>query len=313
MKRRTFFIVSGLGITSLLGGSFNRLWALFSGGKTVQNYREPKKNTIESPSGDSFRTFIIGDWGAGGSFQKRIANAMSQHADTKKPNIIISTGDNIYSDGVESADDKQWKTKFENIYNAPSLAVPWYAVLGNHDYRSNPDAQIDYGKKNSRWNMPARYYSFKPKEDIEYFMLDTQMIMAGKAEQQIKWLEDSLKKSKSQWKIAVGHHPMRSYGHYGDLQPLIRSIKPLFDKYGVQFYLCGHDHDLQFIKNPNDSFYCIISGAGGGARDTAYGEHSLFAATNGGYVIMEMDSHFAYISFINATGENIYFQKVGIK
>lgn len=311
MRRRTFFIVSGIGITSLFGGSFNRISALFSGGKTVNNFREPKKNPLEKPSGESFRTFIIGDWGAGGKFQKKIADAMAHHAKEKKTNIIISTGDNFYPDGVDSADDKQWTTKFENMYNAESLAdTPWYAVLGNHDYRKNPDAQIDYGKKNKQWNMPAHYYSFKPKENIEYFMLDTQMIMQGKAEKQIQWLKESLQQSKAQWKMAVGHHPMRSYGHYGDLQPLIRHIKPLFDKHDVQFYLCGHDHDLQFIKNPDDTFHCIVSGAGGGARDTAYGEHSLFAATNGGFVIMETDSQYAYISFISSTGENIYFQKV---
>lgn len=310
MKRRTFFLAAGVGVGTLLGGTFSRVFSFFSSGKSVKNFREVPKNTIEKPAGEYFSSFIIGDWGAGGSFQKRVADAMSLNAQKRKPNIIISTGDNIYPDGVESADDKQWVTKFENMYNSPSLSVPWYAVLGNHDYRSNPDAQIEYSKKNKQWNMPARYYKFSPHSTIEYFMLDTQTIMMGKAEKQLQWFEEEVKRSKAQWKIVVGHHPMRSYGHYGDLQPLLKSLKPLFDKYGVQFYLCGHDHDLQFIKNPNDNFHCIISGAGGGARDTAYGEHSLFAATNGGFVIMETDTNYAYVSFINAAGENIYFQKV---
>jgi hypothetical protein len=48
-------------------------------------------------------------------------------------------------------------------------------VLGNHDYRSNPQAQVEYTKVSNRWKIPERYYSFVvPIDDsteAEFFRL----------------------------------------------------------------------------------------------------------------------------------------------
>lgn len=307
MKRRNFLFAAAAGLTGL---SFTELWAWVSGGKTVKNAKVIPPFTKDPIPEKALRFFIIGDWGAGGTFQKKVAEAMVTQAQKRKPSYIISTGDNIYPDGVHSADDIQWKTKFEMMYNHESIAVPWYAVLGNHDYRSNPDAQTEYHAKNSRWNMPARYYTWSAASDIAYFMLDTQMIMQKKAAEQILWFDKAMTQSQARWKIVVGHHPMRSYGHYGDSQPLLRDIKPIMEKYGAQLYLCGHDHDIQWIKNPADSFTCLVSGAGGGARDTAYGDHTVFAATNGGFMCMDIEKNTAYITCINARGEEVFYQKI---
>ena len=71
--------------------------------------------------------------------------------------FVISVGDNFYENGVASLQDPHWQQSFEHVYAAKSLQVPWYVVLGNHDYRGNVDAQLDYGKTHPRWNMPARY------------------------------------------------------------------------------------------------------------------------------------------------------------
>ena len=307
MKRRNFLFAAVAGLSSI---SFIDLWSFVSGGKTVKNAKPIPPFTQENISKKALRFFIIGDWGAGGIFQKRVAEAMVTQAQKHKPSYIISTGDNIYPDGVESADDTQWKTKFEMMYNHESIAVPWYAVLGNHDYRNNPDAQIEYHAKNPRWNMPARYYTWSAASNIDCFMLDTQMIMQKKANEQILWFEKAMSQSKALWKIVVGHHPMRSYGHYGDSHNLVRDIKPIMEKYGAQLYLCGHDHDIQWIKNPSDTFTCLVSGAGGGARDTAYGDHTVFAATNGGFISMDIENMTAYISCINARGEVVFYQKI---
>ena len=41
----------------------------------------------------------------------------------------ISTGDNIYDDGIANTSDPLFKESFSNIYTAKSLQKPWY--LGN--------------------------------------------------------------------------------------------------------------------------------------------------------------------------------------
>ncbi len=39
------------------------------------------------------------------------------------------------------------------------LQTDWYVVLGNHDYRGDPQAEMDYQMVDRKWNMPASYYS----------------------------------------------------------------------------------------------------------------------------------------------------------
>lgn len=50
---------------------------------------------------------------------------------------IIALGDNFYNNGVSSTNDYLWEDLWREIYlnPYPNLSqIPWYAVLGNHDY-----------------------------------------------------------------------------------------------------------------------------------------------------------------------------------
>src|SRR5689334_12248100 len=77
-----------------------------------------------------FTFFVIGDWGDPKEYQKEVAQAMMIEALNAPPRFIISVGDNFYPSGVASVTDSQWKTTFEDIYSAPQINKPWYAVLG---------------------------------------------------------------------------------------------------------------------------------------------------------------------------------------
>lgn len=259
---------------------------------------------------------VLGDWGAGGSFQKSIAAQMLAKAQHESPQFVVSTGDNIYPNGVESVHDKQWQTKFKNVYTGDALQLPWYAVLGNHDYRLSPEAQVEYSKKDPQWNMPARYFTFKKEfpgaATIEFFMLDTQKMLTDKSDREVqaKWLNEQLLKSAARWKVVVGHHMIRSHGIYGDQEFMLKSVKPVLDRHGVDIYICGHDHDLQLLKSKDDRFTCLLSGAGGGARNTSYGENTIFAATNGGFNYIAATNDEMYIEFINRQGNVIFADSI---
>jgi tartrate-resistant acid phosphatase type 5 len=43
--------------------------------------------------------------------------------------FVISTGDNIYDDGIANTSDPLFKESFSNIYTAKGVQKPWY--LGN--------------------------------------------------------------------------------------------------------------------------------------------------------------------------------------
>lgn len=67
----------------------------------------------------------------------------SSNADIK-PSFVVALGDNFYDDGVSSSNDTLWLNLWKYVYllDYPDLYIPWYPVLGNHDWNGNPQAQV---------------------------------------------------------------------------------------------------------------------------------------------------------------------------
>ena len=123
---------------------------------------------------------------------------------------------------MASTDDPQWQKTFEAVYVAPSLQVPWYVALGNHDYLGNCDAQIAYGRLSKRWNMPARYFTVTRQIDaataVDLFFLDTtpmvrsywhepvyrEHVRTQDVPKQLAWFEAALAASTAPWKLSSG-------------------------------------------------------------------------------------------------------------
>jgi hypothetical protein len=111
--------------------------------------------------------------GAGGGKQQQLhqvalAKTMAFYAtnNTPAPSFLLSLGDNFYTNGVSSSEDVLWNYLWKDIYlQYSSLCIPWYAVLGNHDYgggNSYSIAQVDRTHKHlddDLWQMPAKNYS----------------------------------------------------------------------------------------------------------------------------------------------------------
>jgi tartrate-resistant acid phosphatase type 5 len=175
--------------------------------------------------------------------------------------------------GVQNDTDPLWKTVYENVYTATSLtSIPWYAILGNHDYVKNPEAQIDYTRnhRDNRWTMPDHLYHAVyhiPKTQnltLEIVFLDTVLlapaenpdvqpggkwaVTPSQIEEYLHRLESMLSKSNATWLLVAGHYPVYSMGEHGDTPELLTRIEPLLRKYRVQAYLNGHDHELQHIS-----------------------------------------------------------------
>jgi tartrate-resistant acid phosphatase type 5 len=279
------------------------------------------KQTINKDK-HALRFFAIGDWGRNGGYhQKDVAEQMNKMGDHFKPSFIISTGDNFYPNGVPSITDKQWKTSFEDIYSGAHLQCPWYLVLGNHDYRGTPQAEIEYTKKQGRWRMPARYYTVTEKvndsTDARFIFLDTNPLVIRNhgyysdmalqdTVQQLRWLDSVLVHAKEQWKIVVAHHPIYSSNpRHGNSERLIVLLKPKLEKYGVQLYLSGHDHDLQH-QQPKGTVDYVVSGAGSQTRRTSEHLTTKFSRQVSGFAAIALTSDSLHLNFIDYTGNTIY-------
>lgn len=237
------------------------------------------------------RLFVVGDWGSGSLLQHAVARAMAQVARTEHPHAVVSTGDNFYPSGVESPDDPLFRERWEEVYRDSALHVPWIIALGNHDHRGNLLAQYAYSRHNQRWYCPGPYYVYTLSAGtttVAIFVIDTDSLLSSSQNRtrQLRWLDSALQSTPATVCLVVGHHPLRSYGLYSENNVLVEHLKPILDRHRVHAYLCGHEHDIQLITAPDDSFTSVVSGAGGHARRTRYGPHTRFAWTGGGFVYL---------------------------
>jgi len=279
----------------------------------VRNQKPTPKFSIPDriPGRDYVYFMAIGDQGMGDSSQKHVAFLMNEKARKDSLNFVITLGDNFYNKGVTSTSDPQWLEKFEAMYALPHLDVHFYPSLGNHDhYKGNSRYQVEYHKTNDKWRMQDRYYTFSKKigahSSIQFFALDTYSIVIKKNGRydadQIQWLERELAASTATWKIVYGHHPVFSYGKHGNEKRMINRVRPLLEKYQVALYISGHDHDRQFLE-PVGGVHYIVSGTGSKSRHTRYGETTIFAATNLGFVWFRVSADEFHVQSIDGNGD----------
>jgi hypothetical protein len=239
----------------------------------------------QETAGDDLHFLMIGDWGNGkdNKAQCAVAAGMKGYAKAMKLKTggLFLVGDNFYGDFKGGVNCPRWKTDFEDMYPANVFPGPCWTMLGNHDYDDEPvsklNAELAYAsaRPGTRWHLPSKWYRLEwPKENPLFtaIVLDSnyrnrvgQLTPAERAEQ-LAWLKDELAKPRTTpWLIALGHHPLYSNGLHGDTPALIDEWGPLFQEHGVDFYFCGHDHDLQHLELEGLHTSFVLSG-GGGAR-----------------------------------------------
>jgi tartrate-resistant acid phosphatase type 5 len=302
-----------------------------------QKKPEPQVNTLKSNATSnevvtsktferSFNFIIVSDWGWNGyKHQQEVADQMSKTADSVHSKFIVSCGDNFQVSGVASTQDPLWASNFENIYKGLSLQTEWFPVLGNHDYKGSPQAEIDYSKISRRWQMKDHYYTFARKVNdsvsVRLIFLDTPPLVAEyhkradeypeianqDTSKEIKWLRSVLENSKEQWKLVFGHHPVFSASKtHGNTPEMIERVKPLLEKYHAQFYFCGHDHDFQHLHEKGGKVDYIVTGTGGETRPSNTNEMSVFSKSEAGFSVISLKSDSLSVSFIGTSGNIIY-------
>lgn len=294
--------------------------AIFS----VQTYGQSRVQA--DPAAVNF--ILMGDWGRNGAdHQKQVARQMGVTATETSVDFIVAAGDNFYPEGVVSEYDPLWKYSFEDIYTDFSLQWDWYPVLGNHDYGSNPQAQVNYSRISRRWQMPARYYSklINVGNDGSQMLIafvDTTPLIKGyyrgdghqvhdqDSTAQKKWLEETLRSTPPtvKWKLVVGHHPMYTGGsrtENHDTRSIRQSLQPMFEKYKVDAYLAGHEHSLQHMV-ATDGVHHFISGAASERTPARMLPISKFAQSQYGFMLFSVYTNLIRVQVIDYEGALMY-------
>lgn len=270
--------------------------------------------------------FVLSDAGRNGSFdQRRIGEVMGVYADSLGPETVISCGDMFHYDGVQSVNDPLFMTNFESIYPAGELQCAWWGVLGNHEYRGNTQAVIDYSKISRRWNVPSPYYArtFEGVDDdsILVVFIDTApMIDKYRTEaaypdahsqdpaRQIAWIDSTLSASKARWKIVVGHHPIYSYSkkEKAETDQMQARLASMLEKHGVNLSLSGHVHTFQHLKPKGAKTDYFVSPSASLARPAINGQYTKFNSGQPGFIILSLEKDEILLSMIDRNGKIVY-------
>jgi len=189
-----------------------------------------------------------GDYGVGGSRELSLGLRMKSFEQGSPADMLVLLGDNDYT-----RSPARFRSSWQRSFGwARQRGLRVAGVLGNHDY------EVARGRYElGLLGMPGPYYTRRLGDDAQLFFLDSNVITA----RQTDWLEQTLADSSATWKIAVFHHPpFTCGGHSGDLRVLQRWV-PLFESYGVQLVITGHDHNYQRFARRNGVTY-VVDGAG---------------------------------------------------
>ncbi|WP_297843985.1 metallophosphoesterase [Pseudomonas sp.] len=215
----------------------------------------------------------MGDQGSGNFQQWAVAYAMENVAEKDgRLDMVVLLGDNFYGKPLTGTSDLSWRTKFESVYWGRWLShVPFYAVLGNHDYPDSQQVEIEYSRQHKgsgRWQMPDHTYTRDFGNDdgrpvVRMVFIDTS-VPASELPAQIKILEQAFLQPGPEpiWRVVAAHHPVRNAGEHNENSLMVTELLPVLKRLNVDLYVSGHDHNQQLILNEGEPAW-VISGGGG--------------------------------------------------
>lgn len=274
--------------------------------------------------------FLANDLGRNGYYdQKPIAELMGKMAENVGIECVVAAGDVHHFEGVRSVNDPLWMTNYELVYSHPELMLPWYPILGNHEYRGNTQAVLDYSKVSARWRMPARYYTRVLENDgitIRLVMIDTAPLIdkyrkdAEKypdaamqdMNKQLAWIDSVLTSAQEDWVLVVGHHPIyadtdKSKSERADLQKRLDTL--LRKHQNVAMYLCGHIHNFQHIRMKGSDLDYVVNSSGSLSRKVNPTEGTVFCSDQSGFSWVTADKKELSLYMINKQGEVLHSVK----
>ena len=242
----------------------------------------------------SLKFAVIGDSGQPGTGQTAIAKQMATSRSRFPFEFVLMTGDNLYGSERPGDYERKFSIPFKLLIDA---GVKFYASLGNHDDAGQTQYKL--------FNMNGKkYYSFKPKNGVRFFAIDSNYLDPT----QLEWLDKELAASGSDWKIAFFHHPLYSSGATHGSADLQRGLlEPVFLKHGVNVAIMGHEHFYERLKPQKGVAYFILGSSAklrkGDLRKsplTAYGNDSDYA-----FMLVEIDGDEMYFEAISDKGATL--------
>ena len=217
-----------------------------SSGSSSDNNDDDDDNTNDDSSGETdsgslvvpspvaadgvFDIGAAGDWGSESDAGKTALNMHQQGVD-----LAIGLGDYSYQEGADNV-KKWWNSQMVPLHGL------FKGALGNHDTKD----QATYAQL---FAQPGEWHYSFDKNHVHFVAIDTESGY-GPTSSQYKYIDQDLqaasKNTDVDWIVVFLHEPMyTSPSHHDALASLRDTYHPLFDKYGVDLVLQGHNHNYQ--------------------------------------------------------------------
>ena len=189
-----------------------------------------EQSTNNNNSNNNFVFVVTGDWDCNKNTENTVNNIKS-----KSPDLVVSTGDMSYGDSGDC---------FYKVVNP--IISKLKISLGNHDTPEDGSASLQ-NEYESYFKLKKPFYSFDYKNTHFIMMDSTHETSITSSDQQYQFVKQDLEKtsknSNINWIIVTLHEPFYTNpGKHPPDQGLAKLYHPLFDKYGVDLVLAGHNH-----------------------------------------------------------------------
>ena len=161
--------------------------------------------------------------------------------------FVIHAGDLVDS----AHKDNEWAQWFKagGFIHSQWTAIP---VVGNHEFQRFDGYEGTLPRRLSIQWRPQ--FTLPVEENLDeklhetVYSVEYQDILVlvlnstGHLEEQTKYIREKLTNSDAKWKIVTNHHSVFSPAEGRDFEYARKVWKPMFEKYGVDLVLNGHDH-----------------------------------------------------------------------
>ena len=190
----------------------------------------------------------LGDFGVGGETQRSTGEAIRRFEATHPAQLLVTLGDNDYTRSP-TAFRRNWTTSFGWLTAAEVTPA---GSLGNHD------VEVQGGRYEFELlGMPRAFYR-RSLPHVDVFVLNSNRVTNA----QTRWLRSRLAASTATWKVAAFHHPPFTCGGHAGNAAVRRAWLPLFQRFGVDLVLSGHDHNFQRFAARRGVRYVVHGGGG---------------------------------------------------
>lgn len=259
---------------------------------------------------DSYQVIVLGDVRSLPQRWHMVSQRVFQQE--QEALFVIGTGD-YPSDGSKY---DLWRKQFFEPARNLLASKPMWPAIGNHEATRRHDdlTRPEASRYFSLFELPGNERWYRVDYHLmTLLVLDSNSRLSPEHEQ-YKWLRQQLRTERKRFTLVAFHHAPFSSGPHAAIHPDAtpkewpidqgrRFLVPLFEMYGVDLVLNGHDH--LYERSEKNGIPYIVTGGGGAPLyqiNSAPNPYQVVAKSTNHYVRLKIAKHGIDLNAIDSKG-----------